>query len=52
MKKKNRWIVTLLAAFVLFCATDRSIPATILLIAVGAVTATEAVCELLERHRR
>lgn len=52
MKKKNKWIITLLAAFVLFYATDRSIPAALLLIAAGTVTATEAVCELLERRRK
>jgi len=52
MKKKNRWIVELMAAFIFFFATSRRLPATILLLAVGAVTATEAVCEIIRRHRR
>lgn len=52
MKKKNRWIVELAAVFILFYVTDRSVPMAILLLATGAITAVEAIFELLRRHRR
>lgn len=52
MKKRNRWIVELTAMFLLFYATDKSIPAAILLLATGVITAAEAIRELAGRHRR
>lgn len=52
MKKRDRWIIELTAMFILFYATDRSIPAAILLLITGVITAAEAVCELQRRHRK
>lgn len=52
MNKKNRWIAEILGAAVLFYATDKSLPALILLFGVGAANAVSAAVELFGRCRR
>lgn len=49
--KKNKWIWFLGVAFLIFLATDRSVPAAVLLCFCGTCSAISAIGELVERKK-
>ena len=50
--KKNGWLWFLGIAFLIFLATDGSVPAAILLCFCGICSAISAICELIEENKR